>query len=93
MEPSIGRSNLTGTLSAYFESSVLYQKFLTNADSSLEVVCSDGTESFTFLVPKLKYTGGDVPVSGEGPVSIQMPFQGILDPVTGTNFQITRSAP
>jgi hypothetical protein len=93
LEPSIGRSNLTGTLSAYFESSVLYQKFLTNADSSLEVVCSDGTESFTFLVPKLKYTGGDVPVSGEGPVSIQMPFQGILDPVTGTNFQITRSAP
>jgi hypothetical protein len=93
LEPSIGRSNLTGTMSAYFESSVLYQKFLSNTDSSLEVVCSDGTNSFTFLIPKLKYTGGDVPVSGEGPVSIQMPFQGILDPVTGTNFQITRSAP
>ena len=93
LEPSIGRSNLTGTLSAYFESSVLYQKYLDNADSSLEVMCSDGTDTFTFLIPKLKYTGGDVPVSGEGPVSISMPFQGILDPVTGTNFQITRSAP
>lgn len=92
LEPSIGRSSLTGTLSAFFEDSVLYQKFLTNADSSLQVVCSDGVDSFTFLVPKLKYTGGDIPVSGEGPVSIQMPFQGILDPVTGTNFQITRSA-
>lgn len=92
LEPSIGRSNLTGTLSAYFESSVLYQKFLNNTDSSLSIVCSDGVDTFTFLIPKLKYTGGDVPVSGEGPVSIQMPFQGILDPVTGTNFQITRSA-
>lgn len=92
LEPSIGRSSLTGTLSAFFENSALYQKFLNNTDSSLEVVCSDGTDTFTFLVPKLKYTGGDVPVSGEGPVSIQMPFQGILDPVTGTSFQITRSA-
>lgn len=93
LEPSIGRSNLTGTLSAYFESADLYNKYLNNTDSSLSVVCSDGTETFTFLVPKLKYTGGDVPVQGEGPVSITMPFQGILDPVTGTNFQITRSAP
>lgn len=93
LEPSIGRSNLTGTMSAYFEDVSLYQKFLDNTDSSLSVVCSDGTESFTFLVPKLKYTGAEVPVSGEGPVSIQLPFQGILDPVTGTNFQITRSAP
>ena len=93
LEPSIGRSNLTGTLSAYFESAALYQKYLNNEDSSLQIVCSDGTENFEFLIPKLKYTGGDVPVSGEGPVSIQMPFQGILDPVTGTNFQITRSAP
>lgn len=93
LEPSIGRSSLTGTLTAFFENATLYQKYLSNSDSSLQVICSDGTESFTFLVPKLKYTGGDVPVSGEGPVSIQMPFQGILDPVTGTSFQITRSAP
>lgn len=93
LEPSIGRSNLTGTLSAYFEDVTLYQKYLSNANSSLEIECSDGSASYTFLVPRLKYTGGDVPVTGEGPVSIQMPFQGILDPVTGTNFQITRSAP
>lgn len=91
LEPSIGRSNLTGTLAAYFESAALYKKFLTNANSSLSVECSDGVDNYTFLIPRLKYTGGDVPVSGEGPVSINMPFQAILDPVTGTNFQITRS--
>lgn len=93
LEPSIGRSNLTGTLSAYFEDVTLYQKFLSNTNSSLEIVCSDGVQSFTFEIPRLKYTGGDIPVNGEGPVSIQMPFQAILDPVSGTNFIITRSAP
>lgn len=91
LEPSIGRSTLTGTLSAFFEGTSLYTKFLNNANSSLSIQCSDGIENYTLLIPRLKYTGGDVPVSGEGSVSITMPFQGILDPVTGTNFRITRS--
>lgn len=90
LEPSIGRSNLTGTLSAYFESGTLYNKFLQETTSSLVVTASDGTRKYTFTVPKLKYTGGDVPVAGEGPVSISMPFQGLLDPVTGTSFIIER---
>ena len=91
LEPSIGRSTLTGTLSAYFEDVSLYNKFITDAYSSLEVVCSDGASTYTFLIPRLKYTGADVPVSGEGPVSMNMPFQALLDPTTGTNFQVTRS--
>lgn len=91
LEPSIGRSNLTGSVTAFFEDGSLYNKFVNNVSSSLKVVCSDGSDSFQFLVPKLKYTGAETPVSGEGPVSITMPFQGIYDPVTGTNFQITRS--
>lgn len=91
LEPSIGRSNVTGTMTAFFEDATLYGKFLTNTNSSLSFTASDGTNSFVFLVPKLKYTGGDVPVSGEGPVSISMPFQGLYDSVTGTNLQITRA--
>lgn len=91
LEPSISRSNLTGSLSAYFENTQLYQKFLSSTNSSLSVQCSDGVDSYTFLIPRLKYTAGDIPVSGEGPISISMPFQGLLDPATGTNFQITRS--
>lgn len=90
LEPSIGRSNLTGTLSAYFESGALYNKFLQEASSSLVVTAQAEGRLYRFTVPKLKYTGGDVPVAGEGPVSISMPFQGLLDPVTGTSFQIER---
>jgi hypothetical protein len=91
LEPSIGRSNLTGTMDAFFESSVLYNKFINETSSSLEVNCSDGVDTYTFKVPKLKYTGGDVPVAGEGPVSISMPFQGLLDSTSGTSFQIERA--
>ena len=90
LEPNWGRSNLTGNMTAFFEDAALYNKFVSETSSSLSFVASDGVKSYTFLIPKLKYTGGDIPVPGEGPVSIAMPFQGILDPVTGTNLQITR---
>ncbi len=90
LEPSWGRSILTGQMTAYFDDSSLYNKYINETASSLQVVASDGTKSYTFLVPKLKYTGADNPVSGEGPVMVTMPFQGLLDPVTGTNLQITR---
>lgn len=90
LEPSIGRSNLTGTLSAYFEDASLYAKFLSDEASSLLVEASDGTNTYEFLIPRIKYTGGDVPVSGEGPISISMPFQAIYDPTAETSFQITR---
>lgn len=91
LEPSIGRSNVTGSLTAFFEDSTLYTKFLADTNSALSFTASDGTNSFVFLVPKLKYTGANVPVSGEGPVSVTMPFQGLYDSVTGTNLQITRA--
>lgn len=90
LEPSIGRSTLTGQMTAYFESTVLMDKFINNTLSSLQFTCSAGTSSYAFLLPNIKYTGGTVDVSGEGPVSIVMPFTALLDPATSTNLQITR---
>lgn len=93
LRPSIGRSNVTGTLDAYFGSAALYQKFIDEAASSVEFECVDGEGgTYTILLPRVKYTGGTVDVPGEGSIAISMPFQALLDPVTGTNIQITRDA-
>lgn len=94
LQPSIGRSNVTGTMSAYFEDYLMYQKFIDETESSMLFTAQAGAggASYEFLLPRIKYTGGDIPVSGEGPVSISMPFQALLDPVSGTNIQITRAA-
>lgn len=91
LEPSIGRSDLTGSMTAYFETLALYEKFMNETISSLEFSTSDGINSYDFLVPKIKYTGGSIPVDSEGPILVTMPFQGLLDSVTGTNLQITRN--
>lgn len=92
IQPSIGRSNVTGTVTAFFQDVVLLNKFLNETVSSLSFTIGDGTNTMTFYCPRIKYTGAPPNVSGEGPVTLAMPFQAILDPTTNTNIQITRSA-
>lgn len=93
LRPSIGRSNVTGTMDAYFGNAALYQKFINESASSVEFEATDGVGgTYTILLPRVKYTGGTVDTPGEGPIAISMPYQALLDPVTGTNIQITRNS-
>lgn len=92
IKPSLGRSNLTGQITAYFEDSTLVNKFLNEEESSIEFEMpdADGNKQ-VYIVPRIKYTGGQPDVSGEGPIMLSMPFQALLDPVKGTNFIIQRN--
>lgn len=85
-----GRSNVTGRISCKFNDLAMYNKFVNEVESSLSITLDGVGGDYTILLPRIKYTGGDIPVSGEGPVVLDMPFQALLDPVTGTNLQITR---
>jgi hypothetical protein len=91
ISPSIKRSDITGTLTAYFEDSVLLDKFLNETESSLEFSLPDvDGNSLTFLLPRLKYNDAPPDVKGDGPITISIPFQALLDPVSGSNIVITR---
>ena len=87
-----GRSNLTGTVSAWFDSDTLFNKFVNETESSLEFTLGNGTtKSYTFLIPRLKYSGGgDINVSGEGRIALSMPFQALRATSEATQLQITR---
>jgi hypothetical protein len=86
---SWGRSRLTGKLTAFFENLTLYNKFLNETVSSLQLVTGDGTQSYTWLMNNLKYTSADNPVSDEKPIVLDMNFSALHD-ATYTNLQITR---
>lgn len=90
---SWGKSNLSGTLSAFFIDDALTRKFINDEKTSLEFTLIHGTCSYTFLVPKVLFTGSDASVQGESEISLNVPFQAILDPTLGTNIQITRTLP
>ncbi len=88
-----GRINLTGTLTAYFDGRDLLDKFAAETPSSLVFTLGDGVrESYVFTLPLIKYTGGDNPAEGPGPVLLTMPFQALYDPAAGTNIMIERIA-
>lgn len=90
--PSVGRSNLTGQVTAYFEDSSLVDKFLDETESSLQFTLPDGAgNEQKYIIPRIKYTGGQPDVSGEGPITLAMPFQALLDASSGTNLMIERT--
>ena len=93
IHPSIGRSNCTAQITAYFEDSTLLDKFINETESSLELNIADKAgNKYTILLPRIKYTGGQPDTQGQGPITLAMPIQALFDSVTGTNIQITRDA-
>lgn len=89
--PSQGRFSVTGSITAYYESAVMLDKFLNGTASSLEFQLSDGTSTLTLNLPNIKYTGGRVPVSDDGPITINLPFQAIYDATTVGAAKFTRN--
>ena len=87
-----GRSNLTGSLSAYFENRSMLDKFINETESSieLELIDVDGNK-YDIEIPRIKYTGADNGVSGEGAIVMNMPWQALYDSNEATNIKITRT--
>jgi len=86
-----GTANVTGQIIAYFTDLSLLDLFINETESSLEFTFTDGTNSYDFLVPNLKYNGSNPDVKDDGPIMLTLPYQSILDTVTGTTLKITRT--
>ena len=92
IHPSIGRSNITGTVTVFFEDADMLLKFINETESSMAFTLPDGAgNKYTFTVPRLKYSGGQPDVGGEGPITLAMPFQALRDAVSGSNIIIKRT--
>lgn len=84
-----GRREITGALNAYFEDGDLYEEFTQGNASSLTFACTDGTNTYTFTLPKIKYSSGTVTAGGNNQdVMAQLQFQAIYDTVTSCAIQI-----
>lgn len=91
-EHIIGRSNVTGVVTAYFADQTLMNKFINETESSIEFTMTDPAgNTMRFVLPRVKYTGGQPDVSGEGAVLLSMPFQALYDTTDTTNFYIERN--
>jgi hypothetical protein len=89
---TLGRSDVTGDITAYFQDMEMLNKFINETESSLEVYLGTGTSgynSYRIYLPRIKYGSGDNTVSGEGPIEMKISFQALLDSNLGTNIIFT----
>ena len=88
---SWGKSLCSGTLTAFFADGALIAKFVDETPTNLSITLGDGaSQSYTILLPNVRYTGADNPAQNDGPISITMPFTALLDAGVGSQIQITR---
>jgi len=88
------RINVTGNITVLFADEKEVKKFIDEEETSLSVKLADPDgQNYTFFCPKIKYTGGDIAVSGGGVISISLPFQALYDDTVGvkTSIEITRA--
>jgi hypothetical protein len=89
--PSVKRSNCNGQVTVFFENSALLEKFINETESSIAFDTPDTAGNiYTWTIPRLKFNGGQPDVKGDGPITLGIPFQALLDSVTSTNLSIER---
>lgn len=92
LRPAIGRSNVTGSITAYFEDATLLNKFRNETESALDITLTDPAgNTLKFQLGNITYTSGQPDVSGEGSVTISMDFQAVYDSADASNIVITRN--
>ena len=88
-----GMATVEGTITAYFEDAALITRFLDETQTALQVIVDDptGLSDYTWLFPRVKINGADVPVDNPTSRIITMPFVALYDATEGTNLKLTRS--
>ena len=89
----VGRAEITGSFSAYFEDDALINRFLNETESAIQVSVNDPTaaNAYTFLFPRVKINSADVGVDGPTSRIISLSFTSLFDTATSTNLKITRT--
>lgn len=88
-----GMATVEGTITAYYEDDALINRFLNETETALQVVVDDptGSSDYTWLFPRVKINGADVPVDNPTSRIITLPFVALYDSTEATNIKLTRS--
>ncbi|MBB3591726.1 hypothetical protein FHX08_002070 [Rhizobium sp. BK529] len=90
----LGRFEVTGSLTTYFETVDAYQAILDHDDVAISTTLLDALgNSYVIQLPKTKFLDGGPTVAGNGQaVMIEVPYQAYFDATAGASIVITRDA-
>ncbi len=89
--PSIARSNLSGSMTVYYEDQTILDKFINETESALAMEVTDPAgNKYWIYVPRVKYNSGKVTVPGEDPLTAEVGWQGLYDSDFDNNIVVQR---
>lgn len=88
--PSDGQLQITGTMTARFNSMDLFKKFADETESSLKITFTNpgGADTLAIELPRIKYTGG-APQNNDNVIDVSLPFEGLYDESSASSIIIT----
>lgn len=84
-------AKVTGSATYYFSDATMYNKFVNETQTSLDVKLSDGSRSYQFYFPNVKYGSATNTVSNENAIVLTLPWTAVYDPSTSSTVVITRA--
>lgn len=87
-----GRGRVTGQATLYYEDGTFIDRFLNETESVLVTSITDPDgNGMTFTLPRIKYSGADVPVQSEQSRIITLPFMALYESAAGYAMRITKT--
>lgn len=92
LQPKIGKTRVTGSMSIHFETSEMLEKFYNAEELALnfDIVDSEGN-TLDFSLPRILLNGGQPDVEGENDIILTVPFQALYDAGEACSIKITRT--
>ena len=91
-EQVVTTSDVTGSVSITFEDLTAYTLFNAQTYFALEIVLLDAAgNEIKFILPRIKYTSADIPVSGKGVITQTYEITATHDTTAATNLIIERN--
>lgn len=90
----IGTIEVSGSMEIYFDNDTWFSKYLDWTTSDLAVLLTtSGTGTYVYYLPSIKYTAGEVMISGkDGDLMAKLSFQGFRNSTYGYTVGISRVA-
>lgn len=89
----LGRANVTGQMTAFFENPDLIEDFINETEIEflgfLTASNNPAAAAMTFYLPRIKLSGADLQTQGEGGQSITLPFQALRYQGAGAGIEST----
>lgn len=87
-----GYAQVSGQLTAYFDSAAQYSKFINETGTTLSFAINDGQgNTHTWLLPNVKFNGQSIPVNNDQSIVTTIPFVALYDGTEATAIKVTRS--